>query len=421
MTATETGGDRFLQTACGRVSITAPGAGETYWRLAYTLHGKRQQTTGGRSRESALAKAHQIVAMLDAGTTRVSDTRVEVALDAYLLWNRQEHAANTSQKDEPDLRKAFAGFGRLRCSELDRVVLGKALERSTTPTAAQHRRSRLSRFLKWGYEKGYFRQLQTHLTDHLTWTAKPGLVLPPSRNFQPPQVDEADRYVTPDQVPSHKAIDRLGNGMGALSRWGKLCVELTYTTGVRSGEMYALEASNVDLDEFEIAVNWQILSLSGLATRQSRPKYGRPRGTNYPEVTLTGYPIAKALAARVAEARAEQEAGTNPRGLLFPAQKGGWHWASGFGRTYFTPAAETAGWDRIGWTNETGDQEHLWVHTMHSLRHRFARDRIDTYDHTIAELQAVGGWRSGQVVWERYYGQDGNLLKSSGVKMRTQR
>jgi hypothetical protein len=195
-------------------------------------------------------------------------------------------------------------------------------------------------------------------------------------------------------------------------------VELIYNAGYRGGEAYAADAASVYPQDRQIAVNWQALSLPGLPTRQARPKHGRTRTTNYPDVTLTGFALHDALGERLERIDWEHTKGRNPKRLLFPAPQGGWWWASTFSDKYFNVAAAAAGWEARTWVDEHGRHRRLWVHTAHSLRHRFARDRIDTYDHEISELQAVGGWQSAQVVWERYYGQSSDLLARSGAKLR---
>jgi hypothetical protein len=48
------------------------------------------------------------------------------------------------------------------------------------------------------------------------------------------------------------------------------------------------------------------------------PKGRKRRRTIYPSTTPAGYPLASALAAHLDEARAEQSAGTNAEGLVFP-------------------------------------------------------------------------------------------------------
>ena len=48
------------------------------------------------------------------------------------------------------------------------------------------------------------------------------------------------------------------------------------------------------------------------------PKGRKSRKTIYPRITPDGYPLAERLAARIEAARAEQAAGINPLGLIFP-------------------------------------------------------------------------------------------------------
>jgi hypothetical protein len=57
------------------------------------------------------------------------------------------------------------------------------------------------------------------------------------------------------------------------------------------------------------------------------PKNRKHRRTIYPRRTPTGYPLADKLAARTDQARAEQEAGANPLGRMFPSPTGK-HWRS---------------------------------------------------------------------------------------------
>jgi hypothetical protein len=147
-------------------------------------------------------------------------------------------------------------------------------------------------------------------------------------------------------------------------------VELIYNAGYRGGEAYAADAASVYPQDRQIAVNWQALSLPGLPTRQARPKHGRARTTNYPDVTLTGFALHDALCERLERIDWEHSKGRNPKRLLFPAPQGGWWWASAFTIKYFNVAAAAAGWEARTWVDEHGRDRRLWVHTAHSLRHR---------------------------------------------------
>ena len=68
------------------------------------------------------------------------------------------------------------------------------------------------------------------------------------------------------------------------------------------------------------------------------------RRTIYPRATPGGYPLAARLAARIGQALAEQAAGVNPAGLVFPSPTGK-HWrSSNFNRNVLQRAYLAAGW-----------------------------------------------------------------------------
>src|SRR6266702_2446475 len=80
------------------------------------------------------------------------------------------------------------------------------------------------------------------------------------------------------------------------------------------------------------------------------------------DVAGLGHALAARLAARIEQASAEQAAGTNPLGLIFPSPTGK-HWrSSNFNRNVLKPAYLAAGWRDAG-----GNGEWTW----HSLRHVF--------------------------------------------------
>lgn len=57
------------------------------------------------------------------------------------------------------------------------------------------------------------------------------------------------------------------------------------------------------------------------------PKNRKRRQTVYPCLTPQGWPLVERVAARIAAVSAEQDAGANPLGLMFPAPAGG-YWRS---------------------------------------------------------------------------------------------
>jgi hypothetical protein len=66
-------------------------------------------------------------------------------------------------------------------------------------------------------------------------------------------------------------------------------------------------------------------------------------GLRWGERTPSGYPLAERLGARIEEVAAEQEAGVNPLGLLFPSPRGKLWRSSNFQRNVLAFAYRTAG------------------------------------------------------------------------------
>lgn len=336
-----------------------------------------------------------------------------------------DRSPNHVLKTEPDLRATLDAYRRLPCLELDRRRLRDACDAKGTKSAAQHRSSRLSTFLTFGFQEGYFTEAQTHLLKGYRWTRPAGTRPRPTRDFLPAQHGEAERFVTADQVPLHRALADLGDALeGTLPGRGKLAVELTYCAGCRGGEVRAADAPSIDLERQHAQVHWQVLDISaaqqarfGLSSRKARPKGHKVRTTNFPAVTPTGYGLLDALGERLETIEWEHRQGRNPMRLLIPAAQGGWMWNTAFTNDYLHRAAREAGWEFIEWVDEHGRARKLLRHTFHTLRHRFARDRIDLMGHSVSDLQAIGGWDSAQVVWERYYGRSSDALKVCDEKL----
>lgn len=152
--------------------------------------------------------------------------------------------------------------------------------------------------------------------------------------------------------------------------------------------------------------------------RLALPKGNKVRMSVYPDISATGYPLACEMKKRLEEIEEEFKNGKNPYRLLFPAPEGGYWWPTSYSTDRFTPAAIEAGWERQTWKVEEGRKpRHQWVHTHHSLRHRFAHDAIEIWKLTPAQLTYVGGWESIAVVFERYYGWSGDILDEVLRKM----
>ena len=88
-------------------------------------------------------------------------------------------------------------------------------------------------------------------------------------------------------------------------------------TGLRQGELFALTAGQITAGARVITVDRKVIEVGGKLYLEA-PKGRKRRSTIYPARTPAGYPLADTIAARIQQARAEQDAGTNPLGLMFP-------------------------------------------------------------------------------------------------------
>ena len=134
---------------------------------------------------------------------------------------------------------------------------------------------------------------------------------------------ESALWVDPAEIPSDDDIARLGQALAA-GRHGErdeLMANTAAYSGLRWGELAALTIPQVDPAARVITVDRKVVEVAGHLYVEA-PKNRKHRQTIYPRRTPAGYPLAERLAARIEEARAEQEAGTNPLGLIFPSPTG---------------------------------------------------------------------------------------------------
>jgi integrase len=416
-----------LLTKCGRVRISPPLHRGGYWRLDWKEHGKRRQGTGGRTVDTAKAKAFEIVKRLDADVQPEGETTLGEALEQFLLWGKVTgplaggRRRPWSDQYAHHMRVHLTGMLRpymaLRCDRLDRRILTALCDSSSTANVARSRRSDLQSFLAWGRKRRVFTPEQADALAQYEYSPKVAPPQKPARKSRTRVSGEGGRYVQPDEVPSHAQILRLGEEMQALHHWGRLAVELAAATGLRIGELLALDAAHVDVTARRIFVEHQVLAIRASdGGRLAPPKGHKTRTAVFPATSATGYLLQQSVELRLERVQEEHKAGKNPHRLLFPAQRGGHWWATSFTNDVFSVAAEAAGWERLTW-QEKGKTRYQWRHTMHSLRHRFAHDAIEKWGLSPAELTAIGGWDSIAIVFERYYGQDRELLDRVTSKM----
>jgi integrase len=95
-------------------------------------------------------------------------------------------------------------------------------------------------------------------------------------------------------------------------------------TGLRWGELAALTVAQITPATRTVDVDRKVIEIGGKLYAEP-PKGRKRRRTIYPARTPDGYALADLadlVAARAQAARAEQQAGTNPAGLMFPSPAG---------------------------------------------------------------------------------------------------
>jgi integrase len=213
---------------------------------------------------------------------------------------------------------------------------------------------------------------------------------------------ESPQWVDPAEIPSDSDIARLGRALaaGVHGDRDELMANAAAYSGLRWGELIALTVPQVDLAARVIAVDRKVVEVAGHLFLEA-PKNRKQRKTVYPRRTPAGYPLAERLAARVREARAEQEAGTNPLGLLFPSPKGRYWRSSNFSRNVLKRA-----YLAVGWRDAKGNGGWTW----HSLRHVFCTTALFTWKLDPTDVSRMAGHANYRTTLDMYVGATAGVL-----------
>ena len=213
---------------------------------------------------------------------------------------------------------------------------------------------------------------------------------------------ESAQFVDPAEIPAGADVARLGRAL-ARGRRGDLHELMANTaayTGLRQGELFALTAAQIAPAARVITVDRKVVEVAGTLYLEA-PKGRKRRSTIYPARTPAGYPLADKLAARLQQARAEQAAGTNPLGLMFPSPRGTWWRSSNFDRRVLAPAYQAAGWR---------DPEGAGTWTWHSLRHVFCTTALSSWHLEPADVSCMAGHANIRVTLDMYVGATAGVL-----------
>jgi len=328
-------GRRVIETPEGVTVYAARREGDR-WRAVWYEDGERRQCQAA-TEDRLAARLEKVAVRLAADAPNMLRTGDEL-IACYLSGDRLPAERQWSRKHAETQRYLCERFARpvlgdLACQDV-RVADMQAVV-NAAPTAKEGRRVRamVSALTGAGITGGYLanpRLKQVH------WQAKGRTVAPP----RTVPAGESVLFVDPGDIPAAEGVARLGQALAALRRGlYELMVQFAAYTGLRWGELAALTAAQVSPEARAVAVDRKVIEVRGRLYVEA-PKNRKWRQAVYPSQTPRGWPLAETVAARVAAASAEQAAGANPLGLVFPAPAGG----TGGRRTSAAGCCRTATW-----------------------------------------------------------------------------
>jgi len=293
-----------------------------------------------------------------------------------------------------------APVGDLACQDITTGHMQQVVNAAPTPGEGARAWGMISALVGAGITGGY---LTSPRLKEVHWQAG-------DRPLPPPQVSvagESQLFVDPAEIPAGADVARLGHALGTERRGGldELMANTAAYSGLRWGEPAALTADQVDPAGRVITVDRKVAEIAGHLYLEA-PKNRKRRQAIYPRATPAGYPLAANLAARTARARAEQHAGTNPLGLIFPSPQHKYWRSSNFNRNVLNRAYHTARW------RDTHSNGH-W--TWHSLRHVFCTTALFTWKLDATDVSRMAGHANSRITLDMYIGSTAGVLDRARI------
>jgi integrase len=391
------GGGEVIEFENG-ITVYPARSSEGRWRAVWHENGERRQCEAA-SEEKLAAKLSKVTERLQVDAPNMERPGADLIawyLDPDRLhvgrrWSRK-HAHTQLRLCERFAAPVISG---VTCQDI-KVGHMQAIV-NAAPTAGEGARvaGMISALVSAGVDGGY---LANPRLSKVHWQAL-------DRSLPAPAVSVAGEsmlWVDPAEIPSDGDIGRIGRALAA-GRRGERDELMAYTaaySGLRWGEIAALTIPQVDQAARVMTVDRKVVEVAGHLYVEA-PKNRKHRSTIYPRLAPGGYPLAERLAARIEAARAEQEAGNNPLGLVFPSPTGK-HWrSSNFSRNVLKRAYRAAGWrDASG--------EGAW--TWHSLRHVFCTTALFTWKLDATDVSRMAGHSNYRITLDMYVGTTAGVL-----------
>jgi integrase len=368
------------------------------WRAVWYEDGERQQCES-ISEEKLAAKLEKVKVRLEADAPNMR--RPGAALIAhYLDPDRLPVGERWSRKHADTQRRLCERFtapviGAVTCQDIKTRHTQKIVNAAPTAGEGDRVHRMISALVSVGIEGGY---LASARLANVHWQAG-------NRAFPAARVSTAGEsafWVDPAEIPADGDIGKLGRALAA-GRHGErdeLMVNTAAYSGLRWGELAALTIGQVDDDARVITVDHKVIEVAGHLYIEA-PKGRKSRKTIYPRITPDGYPLAERLATRIGRARAEQAAGINPLGLIFPSPKFKLWWSSNFRRNVLKPAYQAA-----CWRDQDGNGRWTW----HSLRHVFCTTALFTWKLEATDVSCMAGHADIRTTLMMYVGTTAGVL-----------
>ena len=306
-------------------------------------------------------------------------------------WSRKH--AHTQRR----LCERFAApvIDAVTCQDIKTEHTQRIVNAAPTPGEGARVQGMISALVSAGLDGGY---LANPRLARVHWQAG-------DRPLPAPRVSTAGEsalWVDPAEILAGGDIGKLGQALAA-GRHGErdeLMANTAAYSGQRWGELTALTIPQVDQAARVITVDRKVVEVAGDLYIEA-PKNRKFRRTIYPRRTPAGYPLAERLAARIEQARAEQAAGVNPLGLIFPSPTGK-HWrSSNFNRNVLQRAYRA-----IGWRDAEGSGRWTW----HSLRHVFCTTALFTWKLDATDVSRMAGHANYRITLDMYVGSTAGVL-----------
>ncbi len=294
------------------------------WRAVWYEDGQRQQCESVRE-DNLAARLERVTARLQADAPNMRRPGADL-IAHYLDLDRLPVKDRWSRKHADTQRRLCERFAApviaaVTCQDIKAEHTQKIVNAAPTAGEGDRVHRMISALVTAGIEAGY---LTSPRLAKVHWQAGDRLLPAPAITV----AGESALWVDPAEIPSDGDIGKLGLALaaGTYGDRSELMANAAAYSGLRWGELVALTIAQVDQDARVITVDRKVVEVGGRLYVEA-PKNRKHRRTIYPRRTPGGYPLAERLAARIEQARAEQEAGTNPLGLIFPSPRGK-HWRS---------------------------------------------------------------------------------------------